>query len=227
MNVEQYKKRFFNLMESTIGDVKPLINEQTKLKLKDGHYFADGSGDKYRIKDFSGNDTGYRVTSNYGIRGLVENDPMIIFNGIPTSTTWGEGGEIGYEDLKWNGSVEPLSPTITTNSILNNSIPDIVIKSSAPEAFFKEGKGRFVLENKLYLVDLSNVQPDLSYRTKLFSEYGSVLLTGLQSKRGMEKYPNSYNYLKDKIDTTKQYLQIYETLYYVGKDGKLQTYELN
>ena len=27
MNVEQYKKRFYNLMESTMGDVKPLINE--------------------------------------------------------------------------------------------------------------------------------------------------------------------------------------------------------
>jgi hypothetical protein len=28
-NIEQYKNRFFNLMESTIGDVKPLISEQT------------------------------------------------------------------------------------------------------------------------------------------------------------------------------------------------------
>jgi hypothetical protein len=28
-NIEQYKNRFFNLMESTIGDVKPLISEQS------------------------------------------------------------------------------------------------------------------------------------------------------------------------------------------------------
>jgi hypothetical protein len=28
-NIEQYKNRFFNLMESTIGDVRPLITEQT------------------------------------------------------------------------------------------------------------------------------------------------------------------------------------------------------
>ena len=27
-NIENYRKRFFNLMESTIGDVKPLISEQ-------------------------------------------------------------------------------------------------------------------------------------------------------------------------------------------------------
>ena len=28
-NIEQYKNRFFNLMESTIGDVRPLISEQS------------------------------------------------------------------------------------------------------------------------------------------------------------------------------------------------------
>lgn len=28
MNIEQYKNKFFNLMESTIGDAKPLISEQ-------------------------------------------------------------------------------------------------------------------------------------------------------------------------------------------------------
>ena len=27
-NINEYKKRFFNLMESTIGDVKPIISEQ-------------------------------------------------------------------------------------------------------------------------------------------------------------------------------------------------------
>jgi hypothetical protein len=27
-NIEQYKKRFYNLMESTMGDAKPLINEE-------------------------------------------------------------------------------------------------------------------------------------------------------------------------------------------------------
>ena len=29
-NIEQYKNKFFNLMESTIGDVKPLISESQK-----------------------------------------------------------------------------------------------------------------------------------------------------------------------------------------------------
>lgn len=36
MNIEQYKRRFFNLMESTIGDVKPLITEQiTDMDIKE------------------------------------------------------------------------------------------------------------------------------------------------------------------------------------------------
>lgn len=38
MNVEQYRKRFYNLMESTMGNVKPLIKEETgpldRLKIK-------------------------------------------------------------------------------------------------------------------------------------------------------------------------------------------------
>ena len=34
--IEQYKNRFYNLMESTIGDVKPLINEEIQLNQKEG-----------------------------------------------------------------------------------------------------------------------------------------------------------------------------------------------
>lgn len=31
MSIEQYRKRFFNLMESTMGDAKPLISEQAQM----------------------------------------------------------------------------------------------------------------------------------------------------------------------------------------------------
>ena len=33
-DIEQYKNRFYNLMESTMGDVKPLITEQTSVDCK-------------------------------------------------------------------------------------------------------------------------------------------------------------------------------------------------
>ena len=48
MNVEQYKKRFYNLMESTMGDVKPVINEiddmvkkTFKLRIKESYKNGD------------------------------------------------------------------------------------------------------------------------------------------------------------------------------------------
>jgi len=40
-NIEAYKNRFYNLMESTIGNVKPLISEQeeTEPQIFDKNYF--------------------------------------------------------------------------------------------------------------------------------------------------------------------------------------------
>ena len=32
-NITEYKRRFYNLMESTLGDVKPLISEQNEKKI--------------------------------------------------------------------------------------------------------------------------------------------------------------------------------------------------
>jgi hypothetical protein len=42
-NIEQYKKRFFNLMESTIGDIRPIISEQPtqQPKMTDTRYFMN------------------------------------------------------------------------------------------------------------------------------------------------------------------------------------------
>jgi len=43
MSIEQYRKRFFNLMESTMGDVRPLLNEQDDYALKYGASVTDCS----------------------------------------------------------------------------------------------------------------------------------------------------------------------------------------
>ena len=34
-NINEYKRRFYNLMESTLGDVRPLITEQAKVNFED------------------------------------------------------------------------------------------------------------------------------------------------------------------------------------------------
>jgi hypothetical protein len=43
MNLTEYKKRFYNLMESELGNVKPLINEQgeTEPQIFDKNYFVN------------------------------------------------------------------------------------------------------------------------------------------------------------------------------------------
>ena len=65
-----------------------------KIPLPDGEYLGVGSGYKYQITDLKGKDLGYQVESERGVRGLVEDDPVTITDGIPTSKTWGVGGII-------------------------------------------------------------------------------------------------------------------------------------
>ena len=51
-NIEQYRKRFYGLMESTMGDVKPLINEQkvpTNLGPAGTGVEKSASGAKYQV----------------------------------------------------------------------------------------------------------------------------------------------------------------------------------
>ena len=209
-------------MESELGDVKPLITEQTALKLPDGHYIADGSSNVYNIKDFSGNETGYSVEANKGIRCCGENTPMIIKGGIPISDVWGEGGKVSFKDVGWNGSVEPLTPTITPDMIFNNSIPKEIIDANPPLIRVDEsGKGKFTIGNKMYLFDSLGKMEDLGYEFKLGTEYIDNLLLGVE-----KKYPNSLQYLKDNAKLGTQYMSVYTTIYFVGKDGQLKVYNL-
>jgi hypothetical protein len=101
-NLNEYRKRFQTLMESTIGDVKPLISEQNfKDKLikqgykditswflsdvgvvyiPDGKYVGKGTQDYVHIKTPQGIDTGYVLfweepmesTRGGGIEILIE-----------------------------------------------------------------------------------------------------------------------------------------------------------
>lgn len=51
-NIERYRKRFYGLMESTMGDVKPLINEQnvpTNVGPAGTGVEKSASGTKYQV----------------------------------------------------------------------------------------------------------------------------------------------------------------------------------
>ena len=56
-NINQYKKRFYNLMESTLGDVKPLISEQNEPS------FMQSIKNLYRDV-FEGGDVDYNYIEN-------------------------------------------------------------------------------------------------------------------------------------------------------------------
>jgi hypothetical protein len=56
-NIEKYKKRFFILMESSMGDVKPLLSEQEKIvKNYDTKYDYKKEGGNYYYKLKNSND---------------------------------------------------------------------------------------------------------------------------------------------------------------------------
>lgn len=71
-NINEYKNRFYNLLESKIGDVKPLISEQTK------HRTWYSSASSELLKSMSGPD----------LTGAGENKVKEILNQINTRDEW-------------------------------------------------------------------------------------------------------------------------------------------
>ena len=117
-------RRFNQLMESSIGNVKPLITEQesvTTINLSDGNYFGEGSGYEYEIKDSKGVNTGYTVKAKVGIRGYIENDPLTIKSGVVSSQTWGDGGEYTFKDVGY----KPQAPAKTVTSKISEGIQNV------------------------------------------------------------------------------------------------------
>ena len=88
-NIDSYRKRFLTLLESTIGDVKPLIQEQIK---------QGGSGDPYQYKKENGKyyyakkgqENWTEQTKPDGIKAIatrIFGDPAPSTNTTPTNTT--------------------------------------------------------------------------------------------------------------------------------------------
>lgn len=73
-DIQNYKKRFYNLLESTVGDVKPLISEQTK----DGNWYFSKA--KELLDAMSGLD----------FTGDKENKVKEILNQVNTRDEWNE-----------------------------------------------------------------------------------------------------------------------------------------
>ncbi len=82
MNVEQYKKRFYNLMESTMGDVKPLITESETNKLE-GFKLVYAKFNPI-LSDPSADSNFQKFMNSQPIREWIPNGEIKISNGSET-----------------------------------------------------------------------------------------------------------------------------------------------
>jgi len=97
-NQNKFNFRFNTLLESKIGDSKPLISEQTppegykditnwystpegKFYIPDGTYVVDGFGYNGKIITSDNKDTGYAFYTSAGVRGQLPKDIVISQNG--------------------------------------------------------------------------------------------------------------------------------------------------
>jgi hypothetical protein len=86
------------LLESTIGNIKPLISEQTppegykditqwyttpegKFYIPDGTYVVDGFGYNGKVMTTDGKDTGYAFYTKAGVRGALPKEFKVSQNG--------------------------------------------------------------------------------------------------------------------------------------------------
>ena len=97
-DIEQYKNRFFNLMESTMGNVKPLINEQTQLNQKESFSSFEACFAKDNIKWISSKSSVYK-NPNSPVKDAMEmkegNKRTIIYKG---QDNWESGSGKRFDD---------------------------------------------------------------------------------------------------------------------------------
>jgi len=111
-NIEQYKERFYNLMESTMGDVRPLINESTLTKSEES--FIKSKAEKFQQNSSSCWDskkypnlmkaTSGSMDTLYGLVLIALGGSMDFFSFgfmvIPASLLMADGGMKSYDGVK-------------------------------------------------------------------------------------------------------------------------------
>ena len=95
MNIEQYRNRFYNLMESTMGDVKPLITESETNKLE-GFRLTDVYFPEYGLDPTD--DNLFQKLKQGSIREWILAGTAEISNGTEIKNIAGRQGSIGQID---------------------------------------------------------------------------------------------------------------------------------
>ena len=146
-NINEYKKRFYNLMESTMGDAKPLISEQeTPINSVSGETVNSGGG-------------GAAVES---VANVIKRFPQIPITVTPKkhtngiTVTWSEkpangvGGVVTYYAdcntgilTKYNGEVsvaEKTARSVLTTSLCRSLIPNSQVVKNQDEYTKKQAE---------------------------------------------------------------------------------------
>jgi hypothetical protein len=220
-------KRFNQLLESTMGDVKPLIFEQdsertkfyetsyvaplvesgykevSEINLPDGEYNMGGSG--YRIEINQGDiPTGYVLVVRNGIRGMWSG-PITVSDKKVDEEVY----KIFYKNVGYNPeSFKPIS--IVTSNLTSGSIPKEVIDAPAPSVDVVNGVGVFSVGGKKYSFNFSDVAPNINGKLYMFSETGD----NLNSDGKFQAKPGTHWVAF--VDRTQQ-----GTIIYVNTKGKI------
>lgn len=137
-NINKYKKRFYNLMESTMGDAKPLIIEQTTEWKNVTNRFIQTKGSDFKSVDNSGtwNNAKVMKTQKYEyIQGDFSENPAIMLyvrsNGawaMAQRTTDGSYSYYAQGPWKWDGSKIIFERGITKNikGVFTDSDTDMI-----------------------------------------------------------------------------------------------------
>jgi hypothetical protein len=205
-NIEKYKKRFFILMESSMGDVKPLLSEQEKIvKNYDTKYDYKKEGGNYYYKLKNSND--WILSKGSGLESIKTK----VFKDTPIGITdkksqiskmyddtklksdyTGPGGS--FEKNLYGKDKEKLTKVGTDNKKVADSDYDCISVS-------KE-QCKKISPNSETKLDKSEETRCTSYARKCLSQYGLDYLGGsawealryLKSRGGKEKY-NMFNNL--------------------------------
>jgi hypothetical protein len=184
-------ENFQKLLTNKLGSVRPLVMEQddivekqtqellglgfkevSEVNLPNGTYQMGGSGYVIDILSPDETDTGYRILSNQGIRGLYSG-PIQIVNKKPIVDNI---NKIMFKDMGYK-AVSQVKVTITPEMLINSSIPQEVVSAPAPRFTISGGQGNFYIKGStdLYGVDLSKYLSDMNGEYYLFTETAEYL----------------------------------------------------
>jgi hypothetical protein len=196
MNIEQYKHRFFNLMESTIGDVKPLISEQTQPK-----EFIIGNA-KYRIEN---------------ITKLQDDWNRIEFVKLMPNGTAEKQMKIGYVSLKKPKTILKNYKTPNNNPYYSDNTfgvsNEVLVQSDDTPTNNNEntrevtdGPKNFRIGSDVYKVTKILTSPNWSIgMTIRYIEYAKVLSDGSLDKKinhgfySVRERPNTFIYEDEEL----------------------------